>query len=126
MVSPQSVTLTYMRVLNAFTKLFGVLSSFRAPWYVPYMYFSSLRFVPEKECAMFDRMTTAFFSVCLYGHLLNVKIIFRLFRPTPLQALVEKGLDHTEGTDMEGTLADPVKIRQWQVRGETTHTTHDF
>lgn len=33
------------------------------------------------------------------------------------QALVEKGLDHTEGTDMEGTLADPVKIRQWQVLG---------
>lgn len=32
------------------------------------------------------------------------------------QALVEKGLDHTLGTDMEGTLADPVKIRQWQVR----------
>ena len=31
------------------------------------------------------------------------------------QALVEKGLDHTLGTDMEGTLADPVKIRQWQV-----------
>lgn len=28
---------------------------------------------------------------------------------------MEKGLDHTEGTDMEGTLADPVKIRQWQV-----------
>lgn len=32
------------------------------------------------------------------------------------QALVEKGLDHTLGTDMEGTLADPVKIRQWQVK----------
>lgn len=31
---------------------------------------------------------------------------------------MEKGLDHTEGTDMEGTLADPVKIRQWQVRRE--------
>ncbi|CBJ31040.1 dynein heavy chain [Ectocarpus siliculosus] len=34
-----------------------------------------------------------------------------------VQALVEKGLDHTEGTDMEGTLADPVKIRQWQMCG---------
>lgn len=39
------------------------------------------------------------------------------------QALVEKGLDHTEGTDMEGTLADPVKIRQWQVREKTKKVT---
>lgn len=43
------------------------------------------------------------------------------------QALVEKGLDHTAGTDMEATLADPVKIRQWQVRGldrNATWNTH--
>ncbi|CAM9371173.1 unnamed protein product [Choristocarpus tenellus] len=34
-----------------------------------------------------------------------------------VEELVERGLDHTEGTDMEGTLADPVKLRKWQVSG---------
>ena len=38
---------------------------------------------------------------------------------------MEKGLKHTEGTDMEETLADPVKIRQWQVK-KTTHRGDDI
>lgn len=50
------------------------------------------------------------------GHIVQQASVGAYAHPCLPQALVEKGLDHTEGTDMEGTLADPVKIRQWQVR----------